>query len=101
MNKSTFKNGENRVTSPETKIISVRVTNGICHMLTYDLLQAIYFIKGEKQQRNNCSAIFQRKNLSTASYSMKRSLEQIRWSSALIKQLEDALHLHVGVEVSN
>ena len=47
---SAFKNGENRPISPETKIHPVRVTHGICGMSIYDPLQAIYFVKGEKQR---------------------------------------------------
>ena len=38
MKKSTFNNGEIRAILPETKRFTVRVTRGICGMVTYNLL---------------------------------------------------------------
>ena len=54
----------------------------------------------------NCSAVSQRKNRSTASYSINQAefrtnVQLTRRSSASIKRLEDALHLHVSIEPCN
>ena len=61
--KLTFKNGKNRVISPKQRRLPVHVTHGICGMSTYDPLQAIYLVKGEKQRLvgKNRSAGFSRK----------------------------------------
>ena len=90
------------------KILPVRVTHGICGMSTYDSLRVIYFIKGEKQQlAEKIILLFsQRKNCSAASYSsneaeFRTNIQLTRWSSASIKRLEDALHLHTSVEAGN
>ena len=81
MKKLTFKNGENKASSPKTKkTLPVHVTHGICGMSTYDPLRAIYLVKREKQQLvgKNRSAVFARKE-SFCSFLLPT--QSTRWSS--------------------
>ena len=90
------------------KIIPVRVTYRICCISTYDPLRAIYFIIGKMQQlvERIVPQFFQGKNRSAAFYSINKAdfrtnIQLTRRSSASIKQLQDALHLHMSVGTSN